>query len=149
MCDYSLHGVASRPAKIGDRLVTTEFRHTLTRGFSAIGEPAVAVCLLPGTEIAFDAEVRCQLTPLQAMLQVLFPKSARSIIHHQVGRFRQINMESRETHHDAIEFPDGQIVLLTRLEPDQVATVLQLPAQRNALGEVKGEPRAVTSAPTR
>ena len=57
MCDYSLHNVASRPAKVGDKLVATDFARTSTRGFSAIGEPAVAVCLLPGTEIAFEEEV--------------------------------------------------------------------------------------------
>jgi hypothetical protein len=56
MCDYSLHNVASRPAKVGDRLVTTKFDF-LTRGFAAIGEPNVAVCLLPGTEVAFESEV--------------------------------------------------------------------------------------------
>ena len=53
MCDYSLHHVANRPAKVGDKLVTTKFRESSTRGFAAIGEPNVAVCLLPGTEIAF------------------------------------------------------------------------------------------------
>jgi hypothetical protein len=58
MCDYSLDLVASRPAKVGDKLVTTRFRNSVTRGFAAIGEPNVAVCLLPGTEIAFDKEVR-------------------------------------------------------------------------------------------
>ncbi len=56
MCDYSLHNVASRPAKVGDKLVTTKFDF-LTRGFAAIGEPNVAVCLLPGTEVAFESEV--------------------------------------------------------------------------------------------
>src|SRR5436309_9869025 len=56
MCDYSLHHVASRPAKIEDRLVTSQF-HSITRGFSAVGEPNVAVCLLPGTELAFDRNV--------------------------------------------------------------------------------------------
>jgi len=56
MCDYSLHNVASRPAKVGDKLVTTTFDF-LTRGFAAIGEPNVAVCLLPGTEVAFESEV--------------------------------------------------------------------------------------------
>src|SRR5438445_2315448 len=56
MCDSSLHNVASRPAKVGDRLVTTKF-HFLPRGFAAIGEPNVAVCLLPGTEVAFESEV--------------------------------------------------------------------------------------------
>jgi len=58
MCDYSLDLVASRPAKVGDKLVTTKFQDSLTRGFAAIGEPNVAVCLLPGTEIAFEKEVK-------------------------------------------------------------------------------------------
>ena len=57
MCDYSLHFVASRPAKVGDRLVSTRFRNSITRGFAAIGEPHIAVCLLPGTELAFENEV--------------------------------------------------------------------------------------------
>ena len=54
MCDYSLHTVASRPAKVGDKLVSTRFSNSITRGFAAAGEPDVAVCLLPGTEIAFE-----------------------------------------------------------------------------------------------
>ena len=58
MCDYSLEHVASRPAKIGDKLVTTRFGHSFTGGFCAIGEPNVAVCLRPGTELAFDREIR-------------------------------------------------------------------------------------------
>jgi hypothetical protein len=33
------------------------------------------------------------------------------------------------THHDALEFPDGEVVLLTNLVKGQEATVLQLPAQ--------------------
>ena len=57
MCDYSLHQVASRPAKVGDELVTTRFRHSVTRGFAAPDEPGVAVCLLPGTELAFQEVV--------------------------------------------------------------------------------------------
>ena len=57
MCDYSLHLVASRAAKVGDELVTTKFNNSITRGFAAIGEPNVAVCLLPGTEVAFEKEV--------------------------------------------------------------------------------------------
>ena len=51
MCDYSLHHVASRPAKIEDKLVTTNLSNSVTRGFAAVGEPDVAVCLLPGTEL--------------------------------------------------------------------------------------------------
>jgi hypothetical protein len=43
MCDYSLDFVESRPAKIGDKLVTTKFKNSLTRGFAAIEEPT-SVC---------------------------------------------------------------------------------------------------------
>jgi len=53
MCDYSLHHVATRPARIEDKLVVTKFHNSITRGFAAVGEPNVAVCLLPGTELAF------------------------------------------------------------------------------------------------
>ena len=61
MCDYSLHHVASRPAKVEDNLVVTKFSNSITRGFAAVGEPNVAVCLLPGTEIAFDHQnVECE-----------------------------------------------------------------------------------------
>ena len=48
MCDYSLHTVASRPAKVGDKLMVTDFAKSITRGFAAVGEPDVAVCLLRG-----------------------------------------------------------------------------------------------------
>jgi hypothetical protein len=57
MCDYSLHLVASRPAKVGDELVSTKFDGSFTRGFAAIGESQIAVCLLRGTEVAFAKEV--------------------------------------------------------------------------------------------
>ena len=60
MCDYSLELVASRPAKVGDKLVSMSFPHTITRGFVSVDEPSVAVCVLPGTELAFEAEVRCE-----------------------------------------------------------------------------------------
>ena len=37
MCDYSLQHLASRPAKVGDKLITTKFTHSLTGGFCAPG----------------------------------------------------------------------------------------------------------------
>jgi hypothetical protein len=120
MCDYSLHHVATRPAQIEDKLVTTKFRNSITRGFAAVGEPHVAVCLLPGTEIAFDKNVECEPSFGIGIL----PKK----IGHRLARFRQINMANPVIHHDALEFPDGQVVLLTRLCVGQRATVLQLPA---------------------
>jgi hypothetical protein len=108
MCDYSLHHVATRPAQIEDKLVTTQFSNSITRGFAAVGEPHVAVCLLPGTEIAFDENVECEPAFGVGIL-------ANKKIGQQLARFRQINMHNPVTHHDALEFPDGQVVLLTRL----------------------------------
>jgi hypothetical protein len=49
-------------------------------------------------------------------------------IHHKTAIFRQMNKGWAMAHHDALEFPDGQIVLLTLLAEGQKATVLQLPA---------------------
>ena len=121
MCDYSLHHVATRPARIEDKLVVTKFSNSITRGFSAVGEPHVAVCLLPGTEIAFESNVECEPS---FGIGILPNKK----IGQRLARFRQINMDNAVTHHDALEFPDGQVVLLTRLCDGQRATVLQLPA---------------------
>jgi hypothetical protein len=121
MCDYSLHHVATRPAQIEDKLVTTKFKNSITRGFAAVGEPHVAVCLLPGTEIAFDENVECEPS---FGIGILPNKK----IEQRLARFRQINMDNAVAHHDALEFPDGQVVLLTRLCVGQRATVLQLPA---------------------
>lgn len=120
MCDYSLHLVASRPAKVGDKLVSTTFDNSITRGFASVGEPSVAVCLLPGTEVAFEAEVE-----YQNRFSSLFPNRR---LREKVARFRQVNLDKPNVHHDALEFPSGQIVLLTRLCEGQRATVLQLPA---------------------
>jgi hypothetical protein len=124
MCDYSLHNVATRPAKLGDELVTTKFGNSLTHGFTAIGEPNVAVCLLPGTELAFEREAEYD-HPFARLL----PKFGIGKLGGNVARFRQINMGSPSVHHDALEFANGKIVLLTRLCLGQCATVLQLPAR--------------------
>jgi hypothetical protein len=43
------------------------------------------------------------------------------------------------THHDALEFPDGKMVLLTDLWESQEATVLQLPAQPVTATEIKAQ----------
>ena len=123
MCDYSLHNVASRPAKVGDKLVTTSFSHSSTRGFAAIGEPNVAVCLLPGTEVAFEKEVECDHA-----FGRLFPSLRVVKFGEEVARFRQVNTDQPHVHRDALEFPKGQIVLVTHLCEGQHATVLQLPA---------------------
>ena len=115
--------LAARPARIGDKLVTTQFSNTTTRGFSAVDEPRVAVCLLPGTEVAFAKKVERHLTGFQLLFKRTKP------LPHRAARFRQVNTDNPCTHHDALEFPDGQIVLITHLREGQRATVLQLPAQ--------------------
>ena len=119
MCDYSLHSVKSRPAKVGDKLTTHDFG-TGTRGFAASEDINVAVCVLPGTELSFTSEVRCLGTSR-------FGRRDK-IINYNTAIFRQINKDKAWAHHDALEFPDGQIVLLTALDEGQQATVLQLPA---------------------
>ena len=104
MCDYSLHSVKSRPAKVGDKLTTCDFG-TCTRGFSASEDASVVVCLRPGTELSFADEVRCLPLGLLSWRD--------KVISHKTAIFRQINKEKVRAHHDALEFPDGQIVLLT------------------------------------
>ena len=132
MCDYSLHLVASRPAKIGDKLVSTKFTNSITGGFAAIGEPKVAVCLLPGTEVAFEKEVAFHRG------FSFFPNRKSG---EKVARFRQINMDKPTSHHDALEFPNGEIVLLTQLCEGQHATVLQLPASPLTVSAAEGQKR--------
>ena len=46
-------------------------------------------------------------------------------------------------HHDALEFPDGQILLLTLLGEGQQATVLQLPAEPKTTAESVAQQRVV------
>jgi len=132
MCDYSLQSVRSRPAKVGDKLVTRDFG-TGTRGFGVSDDPGLAVCVLPGPELAFAGDVAC----LPASL--LWWKT--NAIHYRTAIFRQVNKEKFATHHDALEFPDGRTVLLTRLCEGQAATVLQLPAQPATVAETNAQKR--------
>jgi hypothetical protein len=115
MCDYSLHAVATRPAEVAETLISTDFS-TGTRGFASPDNPQVAVCLRPGTEIAFEKDVQTD--------GMMFRKN----IGDRLARFRQIDLNRRYQHHDALEFSNGTIVLVTDLAAGQRATVLQLPA---------------------
>ena len=90
MCDYSLDLVASRPAKVGDKLVSTSFPHT----------------------------IRCETGMLLSWR-----------MGHRVAKFRQVDTDRSNVHHDALEFPDGKTILLTNLSKGQLATVLQLPVR--------------------
>ena len=133
MSDYSLHSVKSRPARVGDKLTTHDFG-TGTRGFAASEDVNVAVCVLPGTELSFADEIKCLPTGLIAWRD--------KVIEHKTAIFRQINKEKVVAHHDALEFPDGQIVLLTSLSEGQQATVLQLPAEPKTAIKSEVERRA-------
>jgi hypothetical protein len=122
MCEYSLEYIAFRPAKLGDKLVTTRFLNSLTCGFVQVEDPNVAVCLPPGAELAFEKEVECHhpFAWFSARLRQMGAK---------VARFTQVNLDKSWAHHDALEFPNGKVVLLTRLRQGQRATVLQLPVE--------------------
>src|SRR5947207_6704896 len=102
MCDYSLRNVAARPAKVGDKLRTRDLG-TGSRGFASSGNQSVAVCVRPGTELSFAREVTCQ--PIGILC------GPDKVIKYKTAIFRQINKERVAIHHDALEFPDGQIVL--------------------------------------
>jgi hypothetical protein len=119
MCDFSLYAVRSRPAKVGDKLTTRLF-NLGTTGFCAPEDVGMAVCLLPGTELSFADAVRRWSRWPSAWNE--------TVINYKTAIFRQINKDRRATHHDALEFPNGEIVLLTSLLEGQQATVLQLPA---------------------
>ena len=132
MCDFSLQSVRSRPAKVGDKLMTRDFG-TGTRGFAAADDPSMAVCLLPGTELAFAGEVACLPTGLLGW--------KTRTINHRTAIFRQVNKEKLAAHHDAVEFPDGRTVLLTLLREGQAACVLQLPAKAATEAEARQQER--------
>ncbi len=136
MCDYSLHTVSSRAAKIGDKLVSTSFVNSFTRGFASADEPNVAVCLRPGTELAFEHHA-----VIDHGFGRFLPRLGFGKIGEKLARFRQVNTSRPDVHHDALEFPNGKVVLVTRLAEGQRVTVLQLPAEPQVV------PQAETLAP--
>jgi len=131
MCDYSMHAVATRPAQVGETLITTTFRGTSTRGFASASEPEVAVCMLPGTELAFAESVRYGS-------RWIWTKT----IDFRVGKFGAVDPDVPHRHHDAIEFPDGTRVLVTLLCQGQRVTVLQLPVVDRAMDHAPSETNA-------
>jgi hypothetical protein len=133
MCDFSLHNVKSRPARVDDKLTTRDFG-TGTRGFAAAEDANVAVCIRPGTELSFASAVAC--------LPTGFFVWRGKTINHRTAIFRQVNRDKVAAHHDALEFPGGRIVLLTLLEEGQQATVLQLPAEPKTNVEAEAQQRA-------
>ncbi len=141
MCDYSIVAAKTRPAKVDDKLTDRRFGWS-TKGFAASENTSVAVCLLPGTELSFAEEVAKEGP---------FP-CIKSVVRHSTAIFRKINQDRPSVHHDALEFPDGQIVLLTFLKQGQQATVLQLPVADvgakapQEYGKLASEPSHFSSA---
>lgn len=120
MCDYSLHAVKTRDAKVGDKLITHQFPSGLTTGLCDPADMETAVCLRPGTELSFDI-------PLSTRSGTIFNRKKKYTA--GVGVFCQINLDEHNMHHDALEMPNGDRVLINSLEENQNLTVLQLPAQ--------------------
>jgi hypothetical protein len=144
MCDFSLQHAKSRDAQVADKLETRDFGRG-TIGFASVDDHSkayhdlTAVCVRPGTEIAFDKvpEIKSSWTMFSG--PVLKTTS-------NVARFRQINLEEPMTHHDALEFADGVVIMLTRIAEGQAATVLQLPAApKNAAEEAEQKRLPVTA----
>src|ERR1700731_660260 len=136
MCDYSLHAVETRPAEVGETLITTTFRGSSTRGFASESEPAVAVCMLPGTELAFAENVEYDNRWIW-----------KRTTNFRVGKFGEIERDVPHRHHDAIEFPDGSTVLVTLLTEGQRATVLQLPVVHQPKEHARSEAGADAAPP--
>jgi hypothetical protein len=134
MCDFSLQHAKSRPAVVADKLVSHNFGRG-TVGFKAVDDPvgeATAVCLLPGTELAFDKPVKLRWCA----------EETKSLEAFTTAIFRQRDQDKPSVHHDVLEMPDGQQILLTSLEEGQTATVLQLPAAPRTDAEAAAQKRA-------
>ena len=130
MCDYSLQNVKSRAAEVGDKLITRNFG-TGTGGFAAPEDLTTAVCLLPGTELAFSNPV---VTGGLYMLRL-------KTMEHKTAIFRQVDKDQPSRHHDALEFPNGETALLTSLAEHQHAIVLQLPVRPETAAGAEAQKR--------
>jgi len=134
MCDFSLQHAKSRPAVVADKLVTHNFGRG-TVGFKAVDDPigeATAVCIMPGTELAFNKPLKLRWSA----------DEGQSLEGFTTVIFRQRDVDKPSVHHDALEMPDGQQILLTHLEEGQTATVLQLPAPPRTEAEAAAQKRA-------
>lgn len=136
MCDYSAKSVKQRAAAKDDLLVSHSIS-SHTRGFVGVLDPSTAVCLLPGTELSFDKPVKIEPKGILSLV------TNASRLPYTMARFRQIDTDNMQAHHDALEFPDGAIVKLTELIPGQTARVLQLPADPKML---EGQARKLAEA---
>lgn len=135
MCDYSLMHVASRPVRQAEKLVTQQFPGTTSRGLASPADANTAVCVLPGTEMAFTNPVRLRSDRLLGSLLNIVKEAAGYAPgqYERVAKFVQINKHDDHTHHDALQFVDGNVVLLHHLQVGQEVTIVQLPADPSTL----------------
>jgi hypothetical protein len=135
MCDFSLQHAKSRPAVVADKLVSHNFGRG-TIGFKSVDDPigdATAVCILPGTELAFEKPITLRWSCDEGKnIEGRFTTAI----------FRQRDKDKPSVHHDVLEMPDGQQILLTALEEGQYATVLQLPTAPTTEKEAEEQKRA-------
>ena len=126
--------MSSRPAAVGDKLISTGFPNSTSKGFGACEDKTVAVCIMPGTEIAFADNIKSKtFSGFWSVVETTYE--------HKVARFRQVDTHIAYRHHDALELPDGTIVMLNDLVEGQMATVLQLPAAPKTEAEAKEQER--------
>ena len=128
MCDYSLHAVETRPAEVGDKLRTDELCQLLHARLCRGRRAERGRVPEPGTELAFERDVE---------IDHGFGRLLPSLGFGSIGATRsRASARSTPTGSTPIttrlEFPNGRIVLVTRLCEGQVATVLQLPASEHA-----------------
>jgi hypothetical protein len=127
MCDFSLHAAAQKPAEKGHKMKTARLAYTggSSGGFFDADDPSVAVCLQPGTEVAFDKP---------PLLRRGFRAFVPSIIRRGLGEglpqmatFRKVDLSKTHTHHDALEFVGGRVVKIDDLKTGLSARVVSLP----------------------
>ena len=68
----------ARPARLGDRLVTTQFIHN--RGFAAANDPDAEVCIALGTELAFDQHIECEPMSVRATATACGPSQTMATV---------------------------------------------------------------------
>lgn len=142
MCDYSLEMYRSRPARVGEQYVTTQFASGSV-GLTAPGDCHTAVCLMADTKLKLEhIPERVQRTfCLTASEEAVFVRMERS------GFFGHFRGETG-SHRDAIRFGNGAEVLLQRLGAGIKVSIIDalevpLPMEQHAVVAHRREPELV------
>src|SRR5271157_682577 len=123
MCDYSLEAMASRPAVVGEKLITHKFA-SHTTGFAEPNKTEMPVCVLPGSELAFDSPIKVNEGSWSAGW-------IETTLDATVAVFAQDpKPEYGNTWRDCLELVDGRRFKLNQLIEGQTVSVLQLPKEQ-------------------